>query len=1402
MNARTLLTSAYMITAAGLLALAGVFSDVRPALAQTQVECALPPGVTPPDPLSVTAQQVEAGSATLRAFALEARNRFNQRTPSREVQLYVGCLMREDGSDLHAGSTYLVQLTPDGRVFVHSKNMALSGRLVNRVIYGAILRALGISLTDLTHPAAITAAFMEAAGRDGGEFNVPQIPGASGYAAVYLSQSYQTPIVLLAGFDLTESHLAEEDFDFLVPAVTAREVVDRETLKAFVTNVGDVFLASQEKGGDPAGISKARVAMRNPNGPFRHGSVYLYILDLVSGIILFHGAFPDRHELRPLIATVRDEVTGKLVLPQVIAAAKSSPEGGFLEYYWDDPTDDSDRADIPKVGYARRFTGERMRADGSALPVDFIIGSGFYGRAPDPPPLSEVCPRPEGLAVNPLEMPAVTAAQAAGSAEDLKAFALAAKQYLASIHPGQELAFSACLLRHEGPWKAGTNYVVTLSPDGRLLFHSGNVALSGRLLKPDVWGAIAAATGAAALRTTGAFGSPDGGALPAQIGGGYAVGFKRTVGGAMIITAAGLDIGESHLAQETVDPGNPPVRADQVVDRATLKTFVTGAANYVGGLLRTGGRVAFEQVKSVLREPNGRWRHGPVYLFMMEPNGYTVFHGAFPNKYELQVPTTTLRDQVTGKLILPQIIEAAQSGPEGGFVKYYFDDPADDSDSADVPKLTYAVQHVFRIQRPDGRTIENALIFGAGIYLSDPEEDVPQIALAVDPETVTEGSGSQTVTVTATLSGIPVYPVETVIDLSLSGTATGDDYSVSGNMSVTIPGESTQGSTQLTLTATGDSVYESGDETIVVTASYDGQDLDTATITVIDSYDAPATAGSPPAVTLEAGDSETIDAGALFSGTDLSLEAASSDNGVASAVLSGATLTVTGVRKGSATVTVSARNAAGAASGDVSVTVTAIAAERMAYEHILGAMGRNMLSSVSTTIGGRFSVGGGGGEITVGGRRIDGLASGISALAGLTGHRRQAASKDLALLADPDRRYSVRGDYLLQHSSFAYAFEDPASVGQRAGGLRWSVWGAGDMQNFQGEPDMDTSYDGDLRTAYLGFDVAAQQGWMAGIAFSHAIGQSDYDVTVASGSLESRLTSVLPYVRWSRGGGLTEVWSIAGLGTGEVEVEDATSDLSMRMAMVGLRTRLAGTGGMGLDVVGDAGLARLSTSDSESASLSDIASDVQRVRVGLEGSRSARLSEGTTITPYAQLAGRYDGGAGQTGQGLEVSGGLRLSGGRVGINAQGRFLAVHTAEGYSESGVSLGAYLSPGAGGRGLSLSVAPRMGAAPSASGMIWRERPLQDGSAAPASSHNNARALRAEVGYGLAYPSLGVLMTPFGEMHLQGDDRQQMRLGARLTRSGVHAGGASLELSGMRLDRRGSASDHRIGLLARMSF
>ncbi len=401
MRTRTGLRSRLTIRVVGLVVLAGVFFGANPARAQEM--CPLLPGTTPPEAPPVTAQQVAAGAAPLMEFAVGVRNQFGSLSAGIETvgqALYVGCLVRQEGGPYRSGSTYVVTLTPhDGRVFVHAKDMALSGRLLDPFVFGTILHALGVAQTDLVNLASDdprTAALAQAAvfnvllQQPDGAFDAtvpvpglrPGIPGASGHAAVYLSGALRIPFVVLAGFDLDASHVVEEEIDYGSPAVTAEQVVDRKTLKAFVNEAGN-FVRELQLSGDIAASSQARIALRDENGPWRHGAVYLYILDRVANVILFHGAFPDRFELKPLIPTVRDVVTGELVLSQVLEAAASGPEGGFVEYYWDDPSDDTDSADVPKVGYAREFSGVVRRADGSTWPVDLVVGSGYYVTSPD-----------------------------------------------------------------------------------------------------------------------------------------------------------------------------------------------------------------------------------------------------------------------------------------------------------------------------------------------------------------------------------------------------------------------------------------------------------------------------------------------------------------------------------------------------------------------------------------------------------------------------------------------------------------------------------------------------------------------------------------------------------------------------------------------------------------------------------------------------------------------------------------------------------------------------------------------------------------------------------------------------------------------------------------------------------
>ncbi len=404
-SARALPAAALTLLVFGLFVLTGVTSGAQPALAQES--CPLSPGVTPPPEPPVTAQDVEDGSATLMEFALAARAQFKSRgseTLTSEQLAFAGCRLRLEGGPWRSGSTYIVTLTPDGRVFLHGRDMSLSAGSLKPAIYAGILSALGVPRTILAglrspDPAARDSAqsmlLQQLRSEPHAPFDLtgavagvrPGIPGASGYAGAYVSVNTVQPYVLLAGFDLDASHLAEEVIDYGSPAITAEEVVDRETLKTFVTEALRFLVTTQRNVRSLAesrvALAKTRLALRDPNGPWRHGSVYLYLLDRTSNVILFHGAFPDRFELRPLVATVRDVVTGRLVLPQVLEAASSSPEGGFVEYFWDDPSDDSDRADIPKLGYAREFKRTITTSRGTEISTNLVIGSGVYLRAPE-----------------------------------------------------------------------------------------------------------------------------------------------------------------------------------------------------------------------------------------------------------------------------------------------------------------------------------------------------------------------------------------------------------------------------------------------------------------------------------------------------------------------------------------------------------------------------------------------------------------------------------------------------------------------------------------------------------------------------------------------------------------------------------------------------------------------------------------------------------------------------------------------------------------------------------------------------------------------------------------------------------------------------------------------------------
>ena len=347
--------SCWMVFVGCSLILAGLFTEVQPAVAQEPLECHRPEMAAELPPPSITAAQVEADptEANLRTFVLEARNYLQDSTP--QEQAYASCVFRRDGRDWKSESVYIVSLTSDGTVATHSRDMAFSGRQLREEVLSSIVAAAGLDLEtqSFTNP-------------EGGALDMP----LSGY--VVGIQFSNVSILLTAGFDIQESHLRPVVLDPAdTPAVTASDVMDRESLKSFVNGAIE-FVSNVFASEGTSAVTRMKSAFRHEEGPWRDGSVYLYVLD-ATGYVWFHAAFPQQFEFVVATGKYIDAVTGEPILPQVIKAAQSDPEGAFIEYHFDDPADDSDSAEIPKTAFVRQHTYP-------GFPLPFIFGSGFYTR--------------------------------------------------------------------------------------------------------------------------------------------------------------------------------------------------------------------------------------------------------------------------------------------------------------------------------------------------------------------------------------------------------------------------------------------------------------------------------------------------------------------------------------------------------------------------------------------------------------------------------------------------------------------------------------------------------------------------------------------------------------------------------------------------------------------------------------------------------------------------------------------------------------------------------------------------------------------------------------------------------------------------------------------------------------
>ena len=365
------------------------------------------------------------------------------------------------------------------------------------------------------------------------------------------------------------------------------------------------------------------------------------------------------------------------------------------------------------------------------------------------------------------------------------------------------------------------------------------------------------------------------------------------------------------------------------------------------------------------------------------------------------------------------------------------------------------------------------------------------------------------------------------------------------------------------------------------------------------------------------------------------------------------------------------------------------------------------------------------------------------------------------------------GHNVLATSSFHLSFGDASGSGKSRGG-RWAAWGRGVTTQFSGR-ETDLSLDGGVLTGLLGADY--ERGPMlVGVAVSRSQGAGDVALGVEPGilphevTLEGSLTSVYPYLRAAMGKRLL-TWGLFGYGRGELEASGKAGigkhAIGMKMGAFGARGSLLTPeqlSGFELAVKTDALLVGMESESEAGAAIKD--ANASRMRLLLEGARDNIPAWGGLLGSSLELGVRRDGGAAETGIGLEMGGGLSYVNPDRGLTLSmtARRLMAHEDQDYREWGIGGMVEYDPGIAGRGLSMRMLSSWGTTASGTNRLWSQS-----AAAGFGRNGDAGAdapLTAEVNYGLRAFDGRLEMAPYADLSLVGADSRahSVLLGWRL--------------------------------------
>ena len=315
----------------------------------------------------------------------------------------------------------------------------------------------------------------------------------------------------------------------------------------------------------------------------------------------------------------------------------------------------------------------------------------------------------------------------------------------------------------------------------------------------------------------------------------------------------------------------------------------------------------------------------------------------------------------------------------------------------------------------------------------------------------------------------------------------------------------------------------------------------------------------------------------------------------------------------------------------------------------------------------------------------------------------------------------------------------------------FNTWGRAAMSGFETEVD-DVAMHGDVTTRFVGFD-AAWKSAIVGVTLVQSDGVGAYqlnpDFGEDTGHIESSLTGAYPYIGFDFNQHLS-AWALAGAGSGDLTLyQDGThampTDLAMRIGALGMEGQLlddTNRSGIGVNVKSDLMWVLMTSADTDQ--LASTAGDASRVRLTLQGERSFAFDSGSAFTPSVEIGLRQDGGAAESGSGLEVGAAMHYTSGYLTIEGRVRTLVVHERSNYQEWGASGAIRVNAAPSGQGFTLSIVPEWGRTSSVSERLWYDESVRN--LTPYSTvFEPTKRLATHAGYGVRLNGRRGLLTPY---------------------------------------------------------